>query len=495
VDNPGVKAWFRPAGRGESMSDLDAYWPEILDIVRQRVALQTFNTWFAPLKPENSPNGSLNVACPNHFFLDWFSEHHLAVLNEAGSACFGREVAFALKIQDGAPAELTPLTPEAAGGLDERPAAGRLEPGLEVLPVAEVGRGAAVVAAATRPAHLNLNPGYTFANFVVGSGSEIAFAAATAAANSPGTHYNPLFIYGGVGLGKTHLMHAVGNAVAEAQPSRRIAYITAENFMNDLVASIRDNRTPDFKLKYRSVDVLLVDDVAFLAGKESTQEEFFHTFNALYDLKKQIILTSDRSPKEITTLEERLRSRFEWGLITDIQPPNLETRMAILKRKVESNNIYITDEVIAYIAENITDNIRRLEGALIRLLAFASLTGREISLEMASEVLSSFFQGNSSGPVKIADVMKVVAEATDMTVDQLKSKRRTQDLARARQIAMHLSREMTGASLNQIGRAYGGRDHSTVAHACAKIGKDMRDDPRFRGFVLDLQDKIRGRRT
>jgi chromosomal replication initiator protein len=486
------------------MSDLDAYWPEILDIVRQRVALQTFNTWFAPLLPENSSNGSLKVTCPNHFFLDWFSEHHLAVLNEAGSTCFGRDVAFSLKIQDGAQAELTPLTPEMAGGLDDRPAAGRVEAAGGVLPAPGGGQGtggtmgsagAATLAAPPRPTHLNLNPDYTFANFVVGSGTDMAFAAATAVARNPGSHFNPLFIHGGVGLGKTHLMHAVGNAIAETHPGRRIAYITAENFMNDLIGSIRDNRTPDFKLKYRSVDVLLVDDVAFLAGKESTQEEFFHTFNALYDLKKQIILTSDRSPKEITTLEERLRSRFEWGLITDIQPPNLETRMAILKRKVESNNIYITDEVIAFIAENITDNIRRLEGALIRLLAFASLTGREISLEMASEVLSSFFQGNSSGPVKIADVMKVVAEATDMTVDQLKSKRRTQDLARARQMAMYLSREMTGASLNQIGRAYGGRDHSTVAHACAKIAKDMRDDPRFRGFVLDLQDKIRGRKT
>jgi len=240
--------------------------------------------------------------------------------------------------------------------------------------------------------------------------------------------------------------------------------------------------------------VLLVDDVAFLAGKESTQEEFFHTFNALYDLKKQIVLTSDRSPKEITTLEERLRSRFEWGLITDIQPPNLETRMAILKRKIEVNNIYISDDVIIYIAENITDNIRRLEGALIRLLAFASLTGREISLEMASEVLSSFFQGRSTGPVKIANVMKIVAEVHDVTVDQLKSKRRTQDLARARQIAMYLAREMTESSLNQIGRAFGNRDHSTVSHACKKIQKDMKTDPRFRGAVLDVQDRVRGRK-
>ena len=485
MDNPGLLARFCPSGYGESMSNLDAYWPEILDIVRQKVAQQTFNTWFAPLQPENSGNGSLKVACPNHFFMDWFSEHHLGVLNEAGTSCFGREVAFSLKIQEGAPSALTPLAPEP----EERPAAGRVDAAGGVRPVmaeSNLPRAAQTV---------NLNPDYTFANFVVGSGTDMAFAAATAVARNPGSHFNPLFIHGGVGLGKTHLMHAVGNAIADAHPGRRISYVTAENFMNDLIGSIRDNRTPDFKMKYRSVDVLLVDDVAFLAGKESTQEEFFHTFNALYDLKKQIILTSDRSPKEITTLEERLRSRFEWGLITDIQPPNLETRMAILTRKVESNNIYITDDVISYIAENITDNIRRLEGALIRLLAFASLTGREISLEMASEVLSSFFQGNSSGPVKIADVMKVVADATDVTCDQLKSKRRTQDLARARQMAMYLSRELTGASLNQIGRAFGGRDHSTVAHACQKIGKDMGDDPRFRGFVLNLQDKCRGRRN
>ena len=493
MDNTGATVRFALRGAGSLMSDLDAYWPEILDNVRQRVAQQTFNTWFVPLKPENSPNGSFNVACPNHFFLDWFSEHHLAVLNEAGSACFGRDTAFTLKIQEGAPGDLAPRVPEPAAELDERPAAGRVDAALGVVP-AEVAPAAAAAPAARVGQTVNLNPDYTFANFVVGSGTDMAYAAATAVARSPGSHFNPLFIHGGVGLGKTHLMHAVGNAIADQFPGRRIVYVTAENFMNDLIGSIRDNRTPDFKLKYRSVDVLLMDDVAFLAGKESTQEEFFHTFNALYDLKKQIILTSDRSPKEITTLEERLRSRFEWGLITDIQPPNLETRMAILKRKVESNNIYITDEVIAFIAENITDNIRRLEGALIRLLAFASLTGREISLEMASEVLSSFFQGNSTGPVKIADVMKVVADAMDVTVDQLKSKRRTQDLARARQLAMYLSREMTGASLNQIGRAYGGRDHSTVAHACQKIGREMSDDARFRGFVLDLQDRIRGRR-
>ncbi len=464
------------------MANLESYWPEILDAVRQRVAQQTFNTWFRPLQPRNTENGSYLVACPNHFFLDWFSEHHLDVLNEAGSSYFGRDVEFSLHIEDQKTLEELPLPVE--------------PPSPAGAPAARVEGTAARPAAAPRPVQAsNLNPDYTFESFVVGSGTDLAFAAATAVGNNPGSHFNPLFIHGGVGLGKTHLMHAVGNAVARRDPGKKICYVTAEHFMNDLIGSIRDNRTPDFKLKYRSMDVLLVDDVAFLAGKESTQEEFFHTFNALYDLKKQIVLTSDRSPKEITTLEERLRSRFEWGLITDIQPPNLETRMAILKRKIEVNQIYINDDVITYIAENITDNIRRLEGALIRLLAFASLTGREISLEMASEVLSSFFQGNSSGPIKIADIMKIVADHHDLSVDQLKSKRRTQDLARARQIAMFLARELTGASLNQIGRAFGDRDHTTVAHACQKIHKTMGADPRFRGVVLDLQDRVRGRRN
>jgi chromosomal replication initiator protein len=490
------------------MMTLDTYWPEILDVVRQKVAQQTFNTWFLPLLPENSDDdfksnpmkGSMKVDCPNHFFMDWFSEHHLTALNEAGSAYFGRDINFTLGVRKISPGDVLPepAAESVAGSVENHGgsvAAVLGSPNIPHVPntLGVQGSGLRTVTPPRSSALSNINRDYTFNNFVVGTGTDLAFAAATAVANNPGGHFNPLFIHGGVGLGKTHLMHAVGNAVAARDPDKKICYVTAENFMNDLIGSIRDNRTPDFKMKYRSMDVLLVDDVAFLAGKESTQEEFFHTFNALYDLKKQIVLTSDRSPKEITTLEERLRSRFEWGLITDIQPPNLETRMAILKRKVEVNNIYISDDVITYIAENITDNIRRLEGALIRLLAFASLTGREISLEMASEVLSSFFQGSSTGPVKIADVMKVVGEVHDVTVDQLKSKRRTQDLARARQIAMYLAREMTGSSLNQIGRAFGNRDHSTVSHAYQKIQNDMKTDPRFRGAVLDVQDRVRER--
>jgi len=407
------------------VTKLDAYWPEILDVVRQKVPQQTFNTWFLPLYPENSENGDYRVGCPNHFFMDWFSEHHLSALNEAGSVYFGENILFSLKVEEKSEkSDFLDKLEESATSVSSP------ESIPETKPVRPLNPGFATVATPTArvlptPSPVtanNLNPDYNFQNFVVGSGTDLAFAAAT-----------------------------------------------------------------------RSMDVLLVDDVAFLAGKESTQEEFFHTFNALYDQKKQIVLTSDRSPKEIATLEERLRSRFEWGLITDIQAPNLETRIAILKRKIEVNHIYITDEVVSYIAENITDNIRRLEGALIRLLAFASLTGREISLEMASEVLSSFFQGSSTGPVKIANVMEVVAETMDVTVDQLKSKRRTQDLARARQIAMNLAREMTGASLNQIGRSFGNRDHSTVSYACQKIQTDMDNDPRFRGVVRNMMDKIRNK--
>jgi len=469
------------------MTNLDTYWPEILDVVRQKVAQQTFSTWFMPLQPVNTDNGTPAVDCPDRFFRDWFSEHHLHALNEAGTDYFGAETQFSLGVTAAAAEPPGLLSPSVAGEPETVAATVEKMPAVlgKIVDRSPSRRTATVT---------NINPDYTFDNFVVGSGTDMVFAAATAVAKNPGGHFNPLFVHGGVGLGKTHLMHAIGNAIAKADPDKKICYITTENFMNDLVASIRDRRTPEFKRKYRSMDVLLVDDVAFLTGKESTQEEFFHTFNALYDLKKQIVLTSDRSPKEITTLEERLRSRFEWGLITDIQPPNLETRMAILKRKVDSNQILISDDVIAFIAENITDNIRRLEGALIRLLAFASLTGNEISLEMASEVLSSFFQGNSSGPVKIADVMKIVGEVHDVTVDQLKSKRRTQDLARARQIAMYLSREMTGASLNQIGRAFGNKDHSTVSYACQKIAGLMKTDARFRGAVLDIQDRARGRR-
>jgi chromosomal replication initiator protein len=458
---------------------LDSYWPEILGVVRRKVQQQTYDTWFLPLEPLGAKD-DYRVSVPNLFFLDWFSEHHLPTLNEAASLYFGHGVDFQLEVR--------PETEEADDDLF-RP---ELAPALATDPELEAGPDAGPEVSSTETAaRANLNPDYTFDSFVVSGSTDLAYAAASAVAKQPGTYYNPLFIHGGVGLGKTHLMHAVGNAIAHGRPGARICYLIGERFMNELIASIQDRSTHAFKSKYRSMDVLLIDDVAFIAGKETTQEEFFHTFNALHDDRKQIVLASDRPPKEITTLEERLRSRFEWGLIVDIQPPNLETRIAILQRKVANNNILIADDVITYIAENITDNVRKLEGALIRLLAFASLMRKEISLELASEVLSSYFEGNSAGPTRIADVMEVVASHFGFTVDQLKSKRRTQDLARARQMAMHLAREMTGASLNQIGRAFGGRDHSTVAHACNVIDKLRQSEPRTRGLLKELTESVR----
>ncbi len=463
---------------------LDNYWPEILGVVRRKVQQQTYDTWFLPLEPVGDKT-DYRVSVPNLFFLDWFSEHHLPILNESASLYFGHSVDFQLEVR-----------PETDAGEEEL-----FRPELSLAPAVDPDQVMAedpdpAPSAGETAARANLNPDYTFDSFVVSGSTDLAYAATSAVAKQPGTYYNPLFIHGGVGLGKTHLLHAIGNAIADGRPGARICYLTGERFMNELIASIQDRTTHAFKSKYRSMDVLLIDDVAFIAGKETTQEEFFHTFNALHDDRKQIVLASDRPPKEITTLEERLRSRFEWGLIVDIQPPNLETRIAILQRKVANNNILIADDVITYIAENITDNVRKLEGALIRLLAFASLMRKEISLELASEVLSSYFEGNSAGPVRIADVIEVVASHFGFTVDQLKSKRRTQDLARARQTAMHLARELTGASLNQIGRAHGGRDHSTVAHACNVIEKLRQSDPRTRGLLKELTEKIRnGRRS
>ncbi|MBD3222286.1 chromosomal replication initiator protein DnaA [bacterium] len=472
----------RPDRPAESFTSdtLENYWHDILTVVRRGTPQQTYDTWFLPLEPVGTVRDG-RIAVPNHFFLDWFSEHHLPMLNDAASRCLGYSVDFSLEVRPDVDAGEDLFKPQFADG--QAAGAAQIDPDTLVVTdsVAEVA------------ARANLNHEYQFENFVVSGGTDLAFAAATAVADKPGTYYNPLFIHGGVGLGKTHLMHAIGLSIAQNTASARVCYLTAEQFMNEMIFAIKQNRRPEFKLKYRNMDVLLVDDVQFLAGKESTQDEFFHTFNALHDARKQIVLTSDRSPKEITTLEERLRSRFEWGLIADIQPPNLETRIAILERKMDSQNITLPDEVVQLIATNVTDNIRRLEGALVRLLAFASLMRQEITLEMASEVLSSYFEGSSSGPVKIADVMEVVADHLDFTVDQLKSKRRTQDLARARQIAMHLARDLTGASLNQIGRAFGGRDHSTVSHACNLVAEKAKSEPQLRGLLKDITENVRDR--
>ena len=335
-----------------------------------------------------------------------------------------------------------------------------------------------------------LNPKYTFDSFVIGNSNRFAHAASLAVAESPAKAYNPLFIYGGVGLGKTHLMHAIGHFILLANPRAKVVYVSSEKFTNELINSIKDDTNVEFRNKYRNVDVLLIDDIQFIAGKERTQEEFFHTFNALHEANKQIILSSDRPPKEIPTLEDRLRSRFEWGLIADIQPPDFETRIAILKKKADVEKLDIPNEVMVYIASQIKSNIRELEGALIRIVAYSSLTNREISVDLASEALKDIISNKKTRQINIPYIQETVAEYYNLRVEDHKSQRRTRNVAFPRQIAMYLSRKLTDMSLPKIGEEFGGRDHTTVIHAYEKISDCLQKDESLQSTVNDLSKKI-----
>ncbi|SHJ39754.1 chromosomal replication initiator protein DnaA [Geosporobacter subterraneus DSM 17957] len=339
---------------------------------------------------------------------------------------------------------------------------------------------------------LNLNPKYVFDTFVIGNSNRFAHAASLAVAEAPAKAYNPLFIYGGVGLGKTHLMHAIGHYILGQNPNAKVVYVSSEKFTNELINSIRDDKNVEFRNKYRNVDVLLVDDIQFIAGKERTQEEFFHTFNALHEANKQIIISSDRPPKEIPTLEDRLRSRFEWGLITDIQPPDLETRIAILRKKAEVEGIDVPNEVMLHIAKKIQSNIRELEGALIRIVAYSSLTNKEVTVELASEALKDII---SSKPKQITVplIKEVVSEHCGLKLDDFNSKRRTRSISYPRQIAMYLCRELTDLSLPKIGDEFGGRDHTTVIHAHEKISQDIENDMDIKIKIDNIIKDIKGK--
>lgn len=339
---------------------------------------------------------------------------------------------------------------------------------------------------------LNLNPKYVFDTFVIGNSNRFAHAASLAVAEAPAKAYNPLFIYGGVGLGKTHLMHAIGHYILSQNPNAKVVYVSSEKFTNELINSIRDDKNVEFRNKYRNVDVLLVDDIQFIAGKERTQEEFFHTFNALHEANKQIIISSDRPPKEIPTLEDRLRSRFEWGLITDIQPPDLETRIAILRKKAEVEGIDVPNEVMLHIAKKIQSNIRELEGALIRIVAYSSLTNKEVTVELASEALKDII---SSKPKQITVplIKEVVSEHCSIKLDDFNSKRRTRSISYPRQMAMYLCRELTDLSLPKIGDEFGGRDHTTVIHAHEKITKDLENDSDLKIKIENMIKDIKGK--
>ncbi len=449
-----------------SVSSRDHMWSEFLSTVATLVNKQTFETWFKPMRLNTVDGAKVILDCPNKFFVDWVSEHHSEKIAFAMRQVLGTDPQVSLNNANDAPPEILPRR----GELLTSPVAAR---------------------AARKPTFEGerLNPKYVFDEFVVGNNSRMTYAACMAVSERPAQVYNPLFIYGGVGLGKTHLMQAIGHVVLKSHPNARVHYSSAESFMNEMIMAIRQANGHEFRTKYRNVDLLLIDDIQFLAGKESTQEEFFHTFNALHGANRQIVVTSDRPPKEIPTLEDRLVSRFEWGLITDIQPPDYETRLAILRKKVERENISIPDDVLALIADSVKSNIRELEGSLVKLLVHASVYKQDITNEMARDVLKDFVK-TTPRKTSISVIQKVVSQHYRVPVESMRSKVRTARLAFPRQVAIFLARDMTSASLAQIGQRFGGRDHTTVIHACQKISDMIERDVALRSTIGQLRKEL-----
>ncbi|OFW14287.1 MAG: chromosomal replication initiator protein DnaA [Acidobacteria bacterium RIFCSPLOWO2_12_FULL_67_14] len=440
-------------------------WDQILARVETKVNRHSFYTWFKPTAFVADGGNAITVRVPNLLFKDWLTKHYSVVLSEA-LAEVRRTGASLVFVAEGGPLP--------AVAVDDPP---------------EVPEAAAEEVETT-PSSAGLNPRYTFDTFIVGPSNQFAHAACRAVAEAPSRSYNPLFIYGGVGLGKTHLMHAVGQYVFRHDPSLRLTYISSERFMNEMINALRYDRILEFRERYRSVDVLLVDDIQFVSGKEGTQTEFFHTFNALYDAQKQIVLSSDHPPHEIPALEERLRSRFEWGLIADIHPPDIETRVAILKRKAEAEGVPLSDSVAMYIAGRIKSNIRELEGSLIRLIAYASLTGREVSLELAQDVLKNVTDQDQKA-VTIETIQRFVSDYYQLKVGDLKSRNNSKSVAMPRQIAMYLCKNLTNASLPEIGRSFGGKHHSTVIHSLKKVEELRKRDGDFNSLMSNFLESFR----
>jgi chromosomal replication initiator protein len=441
-------------------------WDQILSRVETKVNRHSFYTWFKPTAFVSDGGSAITVRVPNPLFKDWLTKHYSVVLSEA-LAEVRRTGASLVFVAEGA------VVPPSLADAPSSPA-DELDAPVEATSVAPGG----------------LNPRYTFDTFIVGPSNQFAHAACRAVAEAPSRSYNPLFIYGGVGLGKTHLMHAIGQYLLEHNPGLKLTYISSERFMNEMINAVRYDRILDFRERYRSVDVLLVDDIQFVSGKEGTQTEFFHTFNALYDAQKQIVLSSDHPPHEIPALEERLRSRFEWGLIADIQPPDIETRVAILKRKAEAEAVPLPDGVAMYIAGRIRSNIRELEGSLIRLIAYASLTGREISLELTQEVLKNVIDQDTKA-VTIERIQRFVSDYYQMKIGDLKSRNNSKSIAMPRQIAMYLCKTMTHASLPEIGRSFGGKHHSTVIHSLKKVEDLRKRDEDFNSLINSFLESFR----
>jgi chromosomal replication initiator protein len=432
-------------------------WQGALERIRSHVTGQTYETWFRSLGPLEFDGATLTLEVPSQFYVDWLDQHYRGVLESSLAAAAGRAVSLAFAVR-----------PEPAAEPAER------------LQLAAPARN-----------DCNLSPSCSFDTFVVGSGNQFAHAVCLAVAQSPGLRYNPLFLYGGVGLGKTHLMHAIGHAVRAQRPGARIMFVSAEKFMNEMIYSIQHATTLEFKSRYRTADVLLIDDIQFLAGKESTQEEFFHTFNALHDSHRQIVLTSDGPPNSMTALEERLVSRFTWGVVADLQAPDLETRVAIVRKKAELQGRSLPNEIALFLASAIKTNIRDLEGSLSRLLAFSDLTGQAITLEFAQEVLREQMKPDRSR-IEVHDIQRAVARHFNVSEESLRGKRRTDTIAFPRHVAMYLTRTMTDLSLAEIGGKFGGRDHTTVLHGCQKIESLLPGDRELRVAVEDLMAGLSG---
>lgn len=450
---------------------LNNLWEQALNIIKGEISEISFNTWIKSCTPISMSDNTLKLSVPNEFTKGILDTRYKDLLIQALKIVTSRR----FKIEFYLESDL-----EEEKENEEKQKEEKKENTNEV-------DGSIVV---SDEMSATLNPKYTFQSFVIGNSNRFAHAASLAVAESPAKAYNPLFIYGGVGLGKTHLMHAIGHYILQENPKAKVVYVSSEKFTNELINAIKDDKNEEFRNKYRKVDVLLIDDIQFIAGKERTQEEFFHTFNALHEENKQIILSSDRPPKEIPTLEDRLRSRFEWGLIADIQAPDFETRMAILKKKADVEGLNVPNEVMVYIATKIKSNIRELEGALIRIIAYSSLTNRDVSVDLASEALKDIISNKESAPVTVKTIQESVANYYNLRIDDLKSQRRTRNIAYPRQIAMYLSRKLTDMSLPKIGEEFGGRDHTTVIHAYEKISENLKTDEGLQSMINDITKKL-----
>ena len=442
-------------------------WDNVLARIETKVNRFSYYSWFRQTSLLGDSGDTITIRVADPMVVDWLTKHYAGVLGEA-LAEVGRKGAALKFVTDGSELEAADPAPSVTQAISS-----------EVVPAAPSAGDVA-----------GLSPRYSFEAFIVGASNQFAHAACRAVAEAPSRSYNPLFLYGGVGLGKTHLMHAIGHYVLTHSPGLKLTYISAERFMNEVINAIRYDRILEFRERYRGVDVLLVDDIQFIVGKERTQTEFFHTFNALHDAQKQIVISSDQPPHQITELEERLRSRFEWGLIADIQPPDLETKIAILKRKAEAEGVPLPDDVALYIAGRIKSNIRELEGSLIRLLAYASLTGHELSMSLAQEVLRDVLR-NDQRAVTIDSIQKFVADYYKLKLGDLKSRNNSKSVAMPRQVAMYLCKSLTNASLPEIGKSFGGKHHSTVIHSIRKVEELRQSDTAFNSLINTLLESVR----